>query len=98
MKGLEKKDNEDFSGTGFAILTKIAPGVPWNMQDMVDTVHHIRKRVIIQFVKRECRDTILKFPKNVKLGRKNTCFLEGLIQDDREARRPLWPQVKEARE
>ncbi|KAF7203375.1 putative LOC107395371-like protein [Nothobranchius furzeri] len=106
LKGVSEKDNEDIKGTVTAILNKIAPGVPWSFQDMVDTVHRIGKKdalhtrqVIIQFVKRECRDLIWKLSKNCDVCKKNGLrFAEDLIQEDREARRLLWPKVKEARE
>lgn len=106
LKGIGEKDNEDIKSTVTAILSKIAPGVPWNFQDMVDTVHRIGKKdslhtrqVIIQFVKRECRDLIWKLSKNCEICKKNGLrFAEDLIPEDREARRLLWPKVKEARE
>lgn len=58
VKGLKEKENEDVSTMVISLLSKIAPGVPWNVHDMVNTVHHVGKKeqsrsrqVIIQFVK-----------------------------------------------
>lgn len=39
VKGLKEKENEVIRTTVISLLSKIAPGVLWNVDDMVDTVH-----------------------------------------------------------
>lgn len=39
VKGLKEKENEVIRTTVISLLSKIAPGVLWNVHDMVDTVH-----------------------------------------------------------
>ncbi|KAK7882245.1 hypothetical protein WMY93_028419 [Mugilogobius chulae] len=106
IKGLKEKEKEDVRGIVISLLSQIAPGVPWDVRDMVDSVHRIGRResqqsrqVIIQFVKRECRNEIWRLTKNCDVcKREGIRFAEDMIPEDRETRKLLWPKIKEARD
>lgn len=105
IRGLKEQENEDVKGKVISILSKIAPGVSWDIKDNVDSVHRIGRRepnrtrqVIIQFVKRECRDTIWSLTKDCEVCKKEgISFAEDMIKEDREARMLVWPKMREAR-
>lgn len=106
LKGLKEKENENVKAAVISLLKKIAPGVPWSMDDMVNSVHRIGKwernrtrQVIIQFVKRECRNEIWRLSKDSEAcNQANVRFAEDLTKEDRATRELLWPRIKEARE
>lgn len=103
VKCLKEKEQED---TLFSLLSKIAPGVSWNIDDMVDTVHRVGKKdhnrtrqVIIQFVKQECRNEIWKLSKDCDVCKQaGIRFAEDLAKEDKATREKLWPKIKEARD
>lgn len=105
IRGLKEKENEDVKGRVISILSNIAPGASWDIRDNVDSVHRIGRKepnrtrqVIIQFVKRECRDDIWSLTKDCEVCKKEGIrFAEDMIKEDREARMLVWPKMKEAR-
>lgn len=74
------------------------------MDDMVDSVHRLGKKeqnhprqVIIQFVKKECRNQIWRLSKDCDVCKQaGIRFAEDLTKEDKAAREKLWPRIKEA--
>ncbi len=105
IKGLPEKQNENTREEVITLLSKIAPGVPWEMEEAVDTVHRIGRKegnrsrqIIMQFSKRIYRERIWALSKGSSVCKEAGChFAEDLNKEDREARQVLWPRIKQAR-
>jgi len=105
IKGSPEKQNENTRQEVISLLAKIAPGVPWEMEEAVDTVHRIGRRegnrtrqIIIQFSKRIYRDQIWTLSKGSTVCKEaGIHFAEDLNKEDRDARGVLWPRIKQAR-
>ncbi|KAI2647088.1 Deleted in malignant brain tumors 1 protein [Labeo rohita] len=75
----------------YADTMEIAPGVPWEMEEAVDTVHRIGRKdgnrtrqVIMQFSKRIYRDQIWALSKESTVCKEVGChFAEDLNKEDR---------------
>ncbi len=105
IKGLPEKQNENTREEVITLLSKIAPGVPWEMEEAVDTVHRIGRKegnrtrqIIMQFSKRIYREQIWALSKGSSVCKEAGChFAEDLNKEDKEARQVLWPRIKQAR-
>ncbi|XP_016330220.1 cytoplasmic dynein 2 heavy chain 1-like [Sinocyclocheilus anshuiensis] len=105
IKGLPEKQNENTREEVITLLSTIAPGVPWEMEEALDMVHRIGRKegnrtrqIIMQFSKRIYREQIWALSKGSSVCKEAGChFAEDLNKEDREARQVLWPRIKQAR-
>ncbi len=105
IKGLPEKQNENTREEVINLLSKIAPGLPWETEEAVDTVHRIDKKegnrmcqIIMQFSKRIYREQIWALSKGSSVCKEAGChFAEDLNKEDRDKRQVLWPRTKQAR-
>ncbi|XP_016423857.1 nectin-1-like [Sinocyclocheilus rhinocerous] len=88
------------------LKSQIVPHSPEQLQNTVDTVHRLGKKVkgarprqiIIQFGMRIVRDMVWRMSKNAPVCMERKIrFREDFCKDDREAHVRLWPKVEEAR-
>ena len=93
------------------ILTRVVPVSVEQLRGSVDIVHRLGKKrdpatsnnaprsVIIQFGTRTVRDDVWKRSRDARVCQElHVQFKEDFSKEDREARKKLWPKVKDARE
>lgn len=106
LNGVPEREDEDARSVVIDILSQIVPHSPEQLQNTVDTVHRLGKKVkgakprqiIIQFGMRTVRDVVWKMSKNAPVCMERKIrFREDFCKDDREAHARLWPKVEEAR-
>lgn len=105
VKGLEEKKDENIQVLVTEILRKVAPDLESKVEDAVDIVHRVGKKmdnkirnVIILFAKRWMKEEIWRRTKNSQVCKdKSIRFAEMLPREDWEERRRLWPQIEQAR-
>lgn len=87
IKGLPEKQNENIREVLISLLSKIAPGVTWEMKEAVNMVHRIGRKegnrmqhIIMQFLKRIYRDHIWSLSKGSTTCKEAGChFAEDLL-------------------
>lgn len=106
LNGIPEREDEDARSVMIDILSQIVPHSPEQLQNTVDTVHCLGKKVkaarprqiIIQFGMRTVRDMVWRMSKNAPICMERKIrFREDFCKDDREAHARLWPKVEEAR-
>lgn len=106
LNGVPEREDENVRSVVIDILSQIVPHSPEQLQNTVDTVHRLGKKVkgarprqiIIQFGMRFVRDMVWRMSKNAPVCmEKKIRFREDFCKDDREAHARLWPKVEEAR-
>ncbi|GAA6073639.1 uncharacterized protein LOC107686071 [Tachysurus ichikawai] len=99
--GIEEKKDEDH----IQLLSKIAPEMNAKMDEAVDIVHRLGRRmdnknrnVIVLFTQRRVKDEIWRCTKTSLIRKtEGVPFAEMLPMEDLEDRRKLWPQIDQAR-
>lgn len=110
LNGVVEKDGEDVREIVLGILTRVVPISVERLRETVDSVHRLGKKgdpatsnntprsIIIQFVTRTIRNDVWKRSKDARVCQeKHIQFKEDFSKEDREARRKLWPLVRDAR-
>lgn len=105
IKGLEEKRDENIREQVTEILRKIAPDLESKVEDAVDVVHRMGRKmdnkirhVVILFAKRWVKEEIWRRTKNSQVCKdKGIRFAEMLPREDWEERRRLWAQIEQAR-
>lgn len=105
IKGIEEKKDEDIRSHVIQLLCKIAPEMNAKMDEAVDIVHRLGRRmdnknrnVIVLFTQRRVKDEIWRRTKTSLICKtEGVRFAEMLPREDLEDRRKLWPQIDQAR-
>lgn len=105
IKGLDERKDEDIRKQIIEILGKIVPDMETKMEDAVDVVHRVGKKmdnksrhVMILFAQRRVKEEVWRRSKGSAVCKdKGIRFAEVLPREDWEERRRLWPQIEEAR-
>ncbi|KAL1276638.1 hypothetical protein QQF64_036261 [Cirrhinus molitorella] len=105
IKGIEEKKDEDIRSHVVQILAKIAPELETKMDEAVDIVHRMGKKmdnknriVIVLFTQRRVKEEIWRRSKNSLICKEEGVrFAEMLPREDLDIRRKLWPQIDQAR-
>lgn len=105
IKGLEEKRDEGVRSLVIGILGKIAPDMISKLEESVDVVHRVGKKIenkvrhiIILFALRHVKEEIWRRTKDSAVCKNGGFhFAEVLPREDWEERRRLWPQIEQAR-
>ncbi|KAI4905601.1 hypothetical protein NFI96_006897 [Prochilodus magdalenae] len=111
LNSLAEKDGEDIREVVIGILTRVVPVSVERLRETIDVVHRLGKKgnpatsdntprsVMIQFVARTVRDDVWKRSRDARVCQEmHIQFKEDFSKEDREARRKLWPLVRDARQ
>ncbi|XP_023185888.1 uncharacterized protein LOC111607963 [Xiphophorus maculatus] len=105
IKGKKEKSGENIRDEVVALLCKIAPDLASKMDEEVDVVHRVGRKmhdrdrqIIILFVRRALRDDIWKRTKTSPVCKEEGVrFSEDLTPEDWKARQAMWPKIEKAR-
>ncbi|KAL0169104.1 hypothetical protein M9458_033700 [Cirrhinus mrigala] len=105
IKGIEERNDEDIRSCVIQTLGKIAPDLESKMEEAVDIVHRLGKRmdsrnrnVIVLFAQRRVKEEIWRRTRDSPICKAERIqFAEMLLREDLEERRKMWPQIEQAR-
>lgn len=105
LSGLKDQEGENIREIIEELLLELFPNWEEQIANVVDSVHRVgrkergrNRQIIIQFVRRRHRDEVWKTSKDSAVCRdRGLRFVQDFIEEDRQAREQLWPQVKQAR-